>query len=131
MDLTLTRTDFTPDGIFGKIAGDGFKAYTVEHAYEAPDGSAYVPKIPTGTYTCVRGQHRLDHMTEDFTTFEVTNVPGHAGILFHWGNWNKDSDGCILLGSSRVSNMVTHSVDTFHNFMALQDGVDQFTLVVI
>lgn len=130
MNFTLTRTDFRPDGIFSILVqldtGTRFSV-TLEHSYEN------LPKLPDGSYTCVRGKHRLHGMTEDFETFEVTGVEGHSGILFHWGNYNKDSDGCILLGQSISKDtdwMVTHSRDTFAKFMDMLQGTDEFTLIV-
>jgi hypothetical protein len=73
-------------------------------------------------------------MNADFVTFEVQNVPGHTDILFHWGNWNKDSAGCILLGDgiaqSSQGQMVVDSKKTWEAFMATLTGVDSFELVV-
>jgi hypothetical protein len=64
----------------------------------------------------------------------VTGVAGHTGLLFHWGNWNRDSDGCILTGEafadSAKGEMVTNSRASFARFMALQDGFDSFQLEV-
>lgn len=130
MDCLLDRTDYTLDGVFGVLtsaAGDHI-CYTLEHGYEGEAGPW--AKLPLGTYTCQRGPHRLHGMVKDFDTFEVLNVPGRTGILFHWGNYNKDSDGCILVGDKKVGNMVTSSRKMFAQFMALQAGVDTFTLTV-
>lgn len=131
MDLTLTRTRYTNDGIFGKLTQSGgnliWVADTLEHAYLT---GGWEPKVPPGVYKCVRGQHRLAHMSQDFTTFEVTNVPEHSGILFHSGNTEWDSEGCILLGLDDGRTMVGNSRATFNNFMKLQEGCDSFTLTV-
>ncbi len=138
MNLTITRTEYRPDGIFSVVTDPlGSRIMTtLEHAYEAEDGSGgYEPKIPPGTYTCVRGKHRLHGMKNDFETFEVTGVPGHSGLLFHWGNWNRDSDGCILTGDSvdvaGDTEMITKSRATFDHFMKLQTGQNMFQLTVV
>lgn len=129
-DKTLQRTGYLLDGITGRLLDeDGDQiAVTLEHSYE---GTA---KLPLGTYTCVRGPHRLHGMTCDFETFEIMGVPGHTGMLFHWGNWHKDSDGCVLLGRVAMSSpkgyMITSSRDTFARFMLDLDGVDTFKLIV-
>lgn len=135
MDLALVRCDFRPDGIFSEIrnAGGEMLFITLEHAYDDGLGS-FTPKIPDGTYLCVRGNHRLAGMTQDFETFEITNVPGHTGILFHSGNVNGDSDGCILLGLN-LGNLngqqaVVSSKAAFNQFLEMQDDVDQFRLTV-
>ena len=130
MNLTLRRTEFRPDGVFGELSNDvgNVIAHTLEHAYDDGNGG-WAPKIPVGTYACVRGTHQL-HGGGPFTTFEITGVPGHSGLLFHAGNWNKDSEGCVLLGEAQSGNMVTNSRAAFVKFMQLQIGVDQFTLTV-
>jgi hypothetical protein len=132
MDLTLTRQEAKDTGIFSILTDtDGnIVAYTLEHAYQDADGN-WSPKIYNGTFTCVRGQHRLASMTEDFTTFEVTGVEGHSNILYHPGNTEQDSHGCILLGEARVGDSITHSKITFNKFMELQKGLDTFTLTVV
>lgn len=84
--------------------------------------------------------HLLEGMARPFEAFEVLNVPPFegkpvTGILFHVGNFNSDSCGCILVGkmvSTRPdgSLMIASSRETFASFMAMQSGVDAFTLVV-
>lgn len=132
MTLRLKRIWFKEEGVFGELCSvtDKHYFYTLEHSY---GGKA---KIPNGTYTCKRGPHRLHGMTEDFETFEVTGVPGHTGLLFHWGNYNKDSNGCILIGESITKpgtmyrSMLTNSRAAFKQFMLLTSGLDAFTLIV-
>ena len=128
--MRLTRSEFNADGIIGTLTneqGDQL-AVTLEHAF---DGR---PKLPAGHYHCQRGMHRLEH-GEKFETFEVMGVPGHTGILFHIGNWNKDSDGCILLGrvvtASTEGRMITSSSLTFAYFMNELTDVDEFLLTVV
>ncbi len=122
--FTLTHTNFADDGIFGILTdvSDGIVAYTLEHSYNK------LPKLTDGTYTCVRGQHVLH--SGPIETFEITGVPGHSGILFHYGNYNADSDGCVLLGDGETATSVTDSRGAFTKFMARLVGIDSFTLIV-
>lgn len=128
--FTLIHKRFCPDGIFGELYRDGtLVAYTLEHSFDNK------PKVVDGSYTCIRGPHRLHGMTEDFITFEIKNVPPFngnpvTGILFHWGNYNKDSDGCVLLGSTTAPTMVGNSRQTWSNFMKSLEGFDSFGLTV-
>lgn len=133
MTLTLQRDRYGDFGIFGQLlTPEGtFIAYTLEHSYSG------VPKIAPGTYTCVRGEHILAHMTEDFATFEITQVPDFqgkavSGILFHWGNYNDDSEGCILLGLGIETEMITNSREAFRQFMSqiIPLNCDTFTLTI-
>lgn len=136
MNVTLNRTQYRADGIFGELRSDTnhkVLSFILEHAYLQDDGS-YQPKVPPGVYTCKRGDHKLHNMVNAFTTFEVLNVPNHSGILFHIGNYCADSDGCLLMGEAIVPSskgqMITQSKANFADFMKLQDGLDSFQLTV-
>ena len=115
--MRLDRLQRRREGIFGDLSINGeHLAQTLEHAYESADGQFY-PKVPAGTYTCKRGAHRLH------------------GILFHCGNFNRDSEGCVLLGNSVTKQengeqMLTGSKDAFARFMARLEGQETFELTV-
>lgn len=138
MDAILKRAIFSELGIFGTLTlGEDTDAKifrTLEHAYEISE-SIWMPKIPVGTYVCKRGMHQLEGMTAPFETFEILNVPGHTNILIHVGNYNKDSEGCVLIGLAAVlaggNPMITQSREAFNEFMEMQIGVDEFTLAVV
>lgn len=141
-NLRLRRIKGGESGIFGEILDENGDHlwYTLEHAFPAtitippdPDGSPafqhvlYIPKVTMGHYLCVRGHHQLHSGPVD--TFEVTGVKGHSGILFHVGNANKDSEGCILLGLTRETDSIGSSREAFHEFIDRQGG-DNFFLTV-
>lgn len=131
MNLILRRTDYKASGIFSTLeneAGDVL-FHTLEHAFKDSSGLLYRPKISTGAYECVLGTHKLDH-GGPLQTYEVTGVPGHKGILFHVGNYNKDSDGCILVGTAGGDEMISSSKAAFNKFLLMQEGKN-FTLKVI
>lgn len=84
--------------------------------------------IRQGCYTCSRfhGEKYKD-------TFEV-QVHGHSAVLFHPGNVETDTQGCILLGN-RVGwldgkRAVLESVKAFEAFMELMGEDSEFTLFV-
>ncbi len=136
MNLTLTRKDTLRTGIFGVLESldESMTLFTLEHAYEISELAppVYFPKMPPGVYTCKRGLHQLEGMKEPFETFEITNVPGHTNILFHTGNLNADSAGCVLLGLFRsADDSIMQSRAAFSKFMQIQDGIDEFILTVI
>lgn len=69
--------------------------------FELPwkDNQPNVSCIPEGGYTCKKTTNRrLNDGPVIPETFEVMNVPGRSGILFHSGNTAQDTRGCILLG---------------------------------
>ena len=62
---------------------------------EPPDknNQPFISCIPAGVYTC------KNIMSSRFgATYEVTDVPGRSSILFHKGNFTKDTAGCVLVG---------------------------------
>lgn len=139
MDLTLTRLKKGADGIFSELEDtDGeFVAYTLERAYAVPNSfpTEWGPKIPAGEYICIRGIHQLAN-GKPFETFEVLGVAGHTGLLFHCGNFDSDSQGCILLGQqiqniNAETKMVTQSQVAFANFRALEAAINSFMLTVV
>lgn len=75
--------------------------------------------IPTGTY------HVIKHNSPTFgKCFKVLDVPGRADILFHRGNYNKDTKGCLLVGKDFIdinedgTTDITASGATFETMMA-------------
>lgn len=131
----LYRKEHIKDGIFGELVAENstnILFLTLEHAYE--DGDKFKAKVPAGTYICKRGEHKLADLVP-FETFEVMDVPNHWGILFHVGNYNRDSSGCILLGrgmgmTQARGKMIVDSKRAFKEFMEMLKDEDEFTLVI-
>lgn len=132
----LRTTAYRPDGVFSELYnGSDLFCVTCEHAYQ--NDAAWVPKIPRGaTYTCKRGMHNLVtyNKGQPFETFEIIGIAGHTGLLFHPGNFNRDSNGCVLVGKELRQQLpewwVTNSRDMFADFMKALEGVDEFSLRV-
>lgn len=134
--MKLVRSQNRADGIFSRLFNDHGvpQCYTLEHSYANLDGT-FSPKIPNGQFICVRGMHQLASMSSPFETFEITGVPNCTGILIHWGNWDRDSSGCILVGNAVVTQddgteMIVNSKNTFEDFMNSMDGITEFMLTV-
>lgn len=145
MNWLLRTTAYRPDGIFSELyQGAALFCVTLEHAFESVDDKGPVPKLPRGaTYPCRRGTgpaegglHVLKHYNKGlpFDTFEICEVPGHSGILFHPLNFNRESDGCVGTGREIQRDpadwWITHSQDTFAKLMSALEGVDEFELEV-
>lgn len=130
IELSLVRIQFREDGIFGSLkypSGDEL-AVTLEHAYL--DGGDYWPKLPDGKYLCRR---RFSPKFK-IELFEILDVPQHDFIEIHIGNYNKDSDGCVLVGRNiiPVGNVqaISASRMAFEDLMEYLDGVTEFSLTV-
>lgn len=72
-------------------------------------------RIPEGMYICSPYSG-----TKFKDVYLVEDVPGREAILFHWGNFESDTEGCILLGESILMNdgrpMIGRSRDSFRRF---------------
>lgn len=136
MNLKLIRKEFKQSGIFGRLETEDGRlvAHTLERAYPSPANefmnNDFIPKLPHGVYRCIRGVHRL-HDLKPFETFEVMRVPGATGILFHVGNYNKDSEGCILVGQGVMADALVYSRKAFEDFMEKQGTCTEFFLEVV
>lgn len=136
MNIRIKRYLVEEDGVFGAMYDDEYRliARTLEHSY--PIDGEFLTKVAAGQYKCVRHQpHHLPY--ETFILCDVPSFQGEpvTGILIHIGNFNKDSDGCILIGElivneKEVGLMLLHSKEAFERFMKLQDGVSEFLLTI-
>ena len=129
MKLTIKRLETGSQGTFGAIIHDG-KPFAVTLEREWLDNKPNVSCVPRGTYTCKRTQSpKFGH------TFEVTNVEGRTHILFHKGNLDDDSHGCILIGEEygrlNKDHGILNSKHGFFEFMQKLDGKDEFELTII
>jgi len=124
----IKRIEETQDGIIGVLLTDGrLRCYTLEKRYllNAPN----VSSIPPGSYICNR--ITSPHHGK---TFEISDVPGRSHILFHIGNTDNDTEGCILLGR-RVGYInkkrgILESKLAFYDVMTLLHGVTSFPLTI-
>lgn len=134
-DLELVRVAVQPEGAFGVLLAAGLPSglVTLERTYPTDDlrprGPQYI-KIPAGRYLC----RRTFYNGGGYETYEVTDVIGHSRLLFHRGNIEADTEGCILLGQRfglvRGSIGVLDSALAFATFLRLTSGRSSFELEV-
>jgi hypothetical protein len=91
------------------------------------DNAQTVSCIPAGEYVC-----RRVISPRYGETFEITLVPGRTHILFHWGNYPSNTEGCVLLGTSRAADVpaVWSSKAAHAEFMQATRDVDEFVLSI-
>lgn len=121
MDLLVQREPSTLTSTPGTLSIDGsFECFTLEDLVREVHGQpvatwkvADKTAIPVGTYAVTidfsnRFQRQMPH---------VLNVSGFDGIRIHSGNTAADTDGCILLGTTRNgSDNVSGSRDAYARF---------------
>ena len=87
--LRVENLDIVTRGVL--LAEGKFLCLTLENPWR--DNEVNVSCVPEGLYTVVKYySHRHGE------TFKVIDVPGRSGIIFHKGNVEEDTEGCILLG---------------------------------
>lgn len=129
MEVTLLRaSQRLSDPQFGVLLIDGMpRLLTLELPWK--DNLPTLSCIPEGEYLCNR---RKSSKTNSDYTYEVLNVPERSGVLFHWGNTTRDTEGCILvgnaIGSIGVTPVILDSKSGFLKFMAFMQGAPQFQL---
>ncbi|ELQ6539690.1 DUF5675 family protein [Campylobacter coli] len=88
-----------------------FECFSLEEDKEGLESGKDL-RIPEGNYnlrrhTPSRFENTLRSITKkDDTMINVYNdkVPSSRAILIHWGNTDKDTKGCILLGLTKDNN---------------------------
>ena len=128
MNLKIIRTEKSIHGVFGVALMDS-DSFCVTLEPEDHDNQQLISCIPPGAYICERTSRTVNK-----DTFEITGVPGREDILFHAGNTEDDTLGCVILaqyfGKLRGQRAVLNSGKTFKSFMKKLEGVDRFLLVI-
>lgn len=123
-NLELRRTGFSDNSTMGELYLDNeFLCYTLELPYR--DNQQFRSCIPVGKYGLeARGSDKFGK------TYEVENVPTRTDIIFHRGNFPKDTKGCILVGDSKGKNSVNNSRKTMRILRERLRGYDSLELTV-
>lgn len=93
-NLLVKRNTFSQYSTIGELSVDGVQKYfTLEPPKHEPPVKPRA--IPAGTYELAilyspRFNRQMPH---------VLNIPDFEGILIHWGNYPKDTEGCLLVGN--------------------------------
>jgi len=131
--FTIIRSPSNEDGTFGMML-DGQSPFCLTLEREWVDNKKGESCIPNGIYLCKRVQS-----PKFGNTFEICNVPNRTEILFHKGNIEDDSHGCIILGEQfepirtyehGLKNGVLSSGKAMEEFLERTEGIDEFRLYV-
>jgi len=127
MKAILTRWHFGKKATIGSLSIGNFSCQTLELPFR--NNLQNVSCIPVGDYCSNRTiSNRFGN------TFEVMDVPNRSNILFHWGNFPKDTNGCILIGLNSMfmdgRMMIENSKAAFDKFMAELSEVEKFDLFI-
>ena len=107
MILTLQRRETVGEAIFGDVLIDGI--------HECLSLERHGVEIPTGVYPVALTTSRRARKGElwsprtDHGLLLVQDVAGRSGIRIHSGNTPEQTEGCILVGTVRLSQSIQNS----------------------
>ena len=85
------------------IYGGRYICFTLELPWA--DNKRQVSCIPKGKYKCVA------HNGPKYKgVWRLEAVPDRDDVLIHWGNWMKNTRGCILVGLQAIKEGVAQSL---------------------
>lgn len=115
MKLNVRRLELTAESTIGRLAinGDDY-CWTLEDTVRSGPKVYGKTAIPAGNYKV------LLTMSSRFKRVLplLVGVPGFEGIRIHPGNVSADTDGCLLVGIGKASNMITQSRFAFDYLFA-------------
>lgn len=130
MDIVVTRQPTKDGATLGKMTVDGtWIAYTLENPVREVTGEPVESwkiqnhtAIPRGRFAVVLAHS--DHFGRIMP--HLMDVNGFVGVLIHWGNWVKDTEGCILVGFTIESpTMIGASREAFSALFAqINDAIN-------
>jgi hypothetical protein len=135
MILTLKRFEYGPNYTIGRLySGDTYLCYVLEDKCREVEGRPVSEwkvqnetAIPRGTYRVV-----VDfslHFNKELP--HILDVPGYTGVRIHTGNSDKDTDGCLLVGTGwSGTDWVNGSKDAFDKVFPLIKEATEVTLTI-
>ena len=123
--ILLKRIKKNAECTIGNLFVDGiFICHTLELPWRNNESRRSC--IPAGIYSVV---FRDDPGSKyEYKHLHVQNVPGRSWILFHKGNFPRDTVGCILPGLSHTDSKVGESSIAFRKLMNVLEGATSMTL---
>lgn len=127
----IKRIAETEHGTFGVIL-DGNTPFAITLENRWYNNEPNISCIPPGTYFCKRV------LSPTFgNTFEIMDVQDRTHVLFHWGNRDNDTEGCILiaeefgvLGGEGAILSSNREGKGFKEFIERTEDINDFMLVI-
>jgi len=126
MKLLLKRLHKTELSTIGELFVDGkFECYTLEDK-EREIKIKGETAIPKGTYNVsITQSNRFKRLLP-----LLANVPNFDGVRIHSGNSNHDTEGCILVGTTRSNDFIGNSRIAFDKLFKKMQVAKEITLTI-
>lgn len=111
--LKLIRETYTDNSTIGKLLINGIHhCYTLEDAVREKK-IKNVTAIPAGTYEVILNYSNRFKQIMPL----LLNVPNFQGVRIHWGNYSTDTEGCILVGTTKAVDFIGNSRVQYNRLM--------------
>jgi hypothetical protein len=126
MKLELKRLHRTNNSTIGELYVNGvFECYTLEDK-EREVKIKNETAIPKGVYIVgITLSNRFKKMLPI-----LMNVPNFEGIRIHSGNTNHNTEGCILVGTTRSTDFIGNSRKAFDKLFAKLKTAKDITITI-
>ena len=109
MKLTVKRKIKSANSTIGELYIDNiFQCYTLEDV-ERKEKIVGKTAIPAGSYDVIINESNRFKRKLPL----LMNVPNYAGVRIHPGNTAADTEGCILVGTTKAPDFVGNSREAF------------------
>lgn len=126
MNLLLRRLHKTDNSTIGKLFIDGvFECYTLEDV-EREIKIKGETAIDKGTYKVIITPS--NRFKRDLPL--LLNVPNFEGVRIHSGNTNHDTEGCILVGTTRSTDFIGNSRKAFESLFNKMKVAKEINLTI-
>ena len=127
MKIIIVRDTFTENSTIGKMLIDGaFFCYTLEDTIREVKIKGETA-IPYGTYKVIVNMSNRFQREMPL----LLNVRNFEGVRVHNGNTKADTEGCILVGSTKSKDFIGNSKSTFNALMKKIGANKDITLEII
>ena len=126
MEIKIKRLHRTDLSTIGELSIDGkFECYTLEDK-EREIKIKSETAIPKGTYLVgITLSNRFKRLLPI-----LVNVPNFEGVRIHSGNSNHDTEGCILVGTTRSTDFIGNSRVAFDKLFKKMQLAKLITLTI-
>lgn len=126
MEIKIKRLHRTDLSTIGELSIDGkFECYTLEDK-EREIKIKGETAIPKGTYLVgITLSNRFKRLLPI-----LVNVPNFEGVRIHSGNSNHDTEGCILVGTTRSTDFIGNSRVAFDKLFKKMQLAKSITLTI-
>ena len=123
--IRLVRISTGQKGTFGVLT-DGNIAFALTLEPPWKNNQTFISCIPEGIYNC----ESVNSVRFGYT-FEIKDVPSRTHILFHCGNNQRNTKGCVLVGEQFENDGILASRAGYKEFMFRLKDYEAFPLEIV